>query len=266
MNESQKTSYSPTQIDPSTMLWSPDRIPDDPSLMSFGVNTVTGKEVLLPLHSRILMSGLSKSGKSWAMRPLAAAAHKRGELVILDPKGHEGQLWSSSCRVAISPDEVSQAIDYVYDDMIQRRKDMRYRCLNVWDGQQITLLVEEGRSLVSYLDNHPERSRLLNRLLSLTHLGRSSGVALWWITSNPLTGGEHPGAFREIVYGTDICFAFRCANPIQSRTILGAESQCAPHKIPSDISWAGHGYLSDYGTDLVRAWFMDDAAVRKYCS
>ena len=74
-------------------LWTPDRIPSDPLTMSLGLDTETGDEVLIPFDERLLVSGASGTGKSWSFRPLMATAHLRGDLLLIDGKGEEANIW-----------------------------------------------------------------------------------------------------------------------------------------------------------------------------
>ncbi|MBK3534601.1 DUF87 domain-containing protein, partial [Streptomyces sp. MBT72] len=61
----------------------------------WGVNTITGEPVMVPLGRRMLVAGTSGSGKSWSTRALLAEASEYVDhrLVVIDPKRVEAINW-----------------------------------------------------------------------------------------------------------------------------------------------------------------------------
>lgn len=244
--------------DGTSSLWTPDLIPSDPGLMSLGVDTETGEQVLVPFDERLLVSGASGTGKSWSTRPLMATAHLRGDLVLIDGKGEEANIWEKVCRVAIESDEIDAAIDETHAEMTRRKRDMKARRLSVWDGRQITVVIDEGQVVLSQVARDKDR---LQRLVELSSLGRSRGVVLWWATQYPVTDGRAPGVHNLIAPNLLTRFSLRVAGTTQAQVALDDCAHYAPHQIPQGKEWRGHGYLKGYGPRMIRTWTLDDAGV-----
>ncbi len=239
-------------------LWTPDRIPADPLVMSLGLDTETGDEVLVPFDERLLVSGASGTGKSWSTRPLLGAAHLRGDLVLIDGKGEEANIWEPICRTAVERDEVEDVVDQAHAEMTRRKRDMKARRISVWDGPQLTVLVDEGQVVLAMISNDKER---LQRLIELSSLGRSRGVVLWWATQYPITDGSAPGVHKLIAPNLLTRFSLRVAGTTQAQVALDDCAHYAPQQIPADRAHRGHGYLKGYGPRMIRTWTLDDAGV-----
>ncbi|WP_405653183.1 FtsK/SpoIIIE domain-containing protein [Streptomyces sp. NBC_01386] len=240
-------------------LWTPDRIPADPLMMSLGLDTETGDEVLIPFDERLLVSGASGTGKSWSFRPLMATAHLRGDLLLIDGKGEEANVWESVCRVAVEADEIADAIDAAHAEMTRRKHDMKKRGISVWDGRQLTVPIDEGQVVLAAIARDKDR---LQRLIELSSLGRSRGVVLWWATQYPLTDGSAPGVHKLIAPNLLTRFSLRVAGTTQAQVALDDCAHYAPHQIPDGREYRGHGYLKGYGPRMLRTWTLDDAGVR----
>ncbi|RZU29474.1 S-DNA-T family DNA segregation ATPase FtsK/SpoIIIE [Streptomyces sp. BK022] len=241
-------------------LWTPDRIPADPLAMSLGLDTETGDEVLIPFDERLLVSGASGTGKSWSFRPLMATAHLRGDLLLIDGKGEEATVWEHACRVAVESDEITAGVDDAHAEMTRRKADMKQRGISVWDGRQLTVVVDEGQVILALISKDKER---LQRLIELSSLGRSRGVVLWWATQYPLTDGGAPGVHKLIAPNLLTRFSLRVAGTTQAQVALDDCAHYAPHQIPEGREYRGHGYLKGYGPRMLRTWTLDDAGVRK---
>ncbi|WP_207634430.1 type IV secretory system conjugative DNA transfer family protein [Candidatus Frankia alpina] len=239
--------------------WTSARIPADPAAMSVGVDTETGEEVLVAFDERMLISGASGSGKSWAARPLMATAHLRGDLVFVDGKGEEATLWDGICRVAVTPAEIDLTIDEVHAEMTRRAIELKRRRLSRWDGPQLTVLIDEGQVVLAQVRRDKGR---LQRLVELSSLGRSRGVVLWWATQYPVTDGSAPGVDKMIAPNLLTRFSLRVASSVQAQVALDDCADYAPQQIPDGRQYRGHGYLKDYGPRLIRTWTLDDTAVR----
>ncbi|MER7576329.1 ATP-binding protein [Streptomyces sp. NPDC126514] len=240
-------------------LWTPDRIPADPTVMSLGLDTETGDEVLIPFDERLLVSGASGTGKSWSFRPLMATAHLRGDLLLIDGKGEEANIWDSACRVAVERDEITDTVDDAHAEMTRRKVDMKKRGISVWDGRQLTVVVDEGQVILALISKDKDR---LQRLIELSSLGRSRGVVLWWATQYPLTDGGAPGVHKLIAPNLLTRFSLRVAGTTQAQVALDDCAHYAPHQIPEGREYRGHGYLKGYGPRMLRTWTLDDAGVR----
>jgi S-DNA-T family DNA segregation ATPase FtsK/SpoIIIE len=240
-------------------LWTPDRIPADPLMMSLGLDTETGEEVLMPFDERLLISGASGTGKSWSSRPLMATAHLRGDLLFIDGKGEEANIWEQVCRVAVERDEIEHAIDEAHAEMNRRRREMKRRGISVWDGRQLTVFVDEGQVVLAAVKQDADR---LQRLIELSSLGRSRGVVLWWATQYPVVDGGAPGVHKLIAPNLLTRVSLRVAGTTQAQVALDDCAHYAPHQIPDGREYRGHGYLKGYGPRLIRTWTLDDDGVR----
>ncbi|KFK91559.1 hypothetical protein IX27_00625 [Streptomyces sp. JS01] len=240
-------------------LWTPDRIPTDPLMMSLGLDTETGDEVLVPFDERLLVSGASGTGKSWSFRPLIATAHLRGDVILIDGKGEEANIWENVCRVAVEADEITATVDDGHAEMTRRKHDMKKRGISVWDGRQLTVVIDEGQVILALIQRDKDR---LQRLIELSSLGRSRGVVLWWATQYPLTDGAAPGVHKLIAPNLLTRFSLRVAGTTQAQVALDDCAHYAPHQIPDGREYRGHGYLKGYGPRMLRAWTLDDTGVR----
>lgn len=249
-----------SKVDTSPMLWTPARMHADPQhYATLGINTETGDEVAVQFDERLLICGASGTGKSWSTRPLLAHAHLNGDLILLDGKGEEGNVWENVCRVGRDADEIVALILAAHAEMNERRDDMRARGLSVWDGGQLTVFVDEGQVVLALL--HGERE-LMQKLRELASLGRSRGIVLWWATQKPTMSGSAPGIDSQMAGNLLQRFALRVASEQEARTALDDCAHYGPQQIPDDRSMRGHGYLKGYGPSLIRTLTMDDNGVR----
>ncbi|MFF8281073.1 MarR family transcriptional regulator [Streptomyces lateritius] len=245
--------------DGTSAMWTPDLVPADPQMMSLGLDTETGEPVVIPFDERMLIAGASGTGKSWSTRPLLATAHLRGDLVLIDGKGEEGTVWESVCRVAVEADEIETVIDEIHAEMNARKRDMKRRGISVWDGPQLTVLVDEGQVVLAQVKGDADR---LQRLIELSSLGRSRGIVLWWATQKPVMSGAAPGVHNLIAPNLLTRFSLRVADATEAQTALDDCADYQPQKIERGKEWRGHGYLKDYGPRIIRTWTLDDAGVR----
>lgn len=238
--------------------WTPDRIPADALMMSLGIDTETGDEVLIPFDERMLVAGASGTGKSWSTRPLMATAHLRGDFVLIDGKGEEANEWDGICRTAVEFDEIDALIDELHAEMTRRKLDMRARKISVWDGDQLTALVDEGQVVLASVGKDKER---LQRLIELSSLGRSRGIVLWWATQKPTMSGGAPGVHNLIAPNLLTRFCLRVADQQEAMTALDDCADYLPQKIDRAKSYRGHGFLKDYGPRLIRTWTLSNEGV-----
>jgi IclR helix-turn-helix domain/FtsK/SpoIIIE family len=239
--------------------WTPDLMPADPLMMSLGLDTETGEEVLIPFDERMLIAGASGTGKSWSSRPLMATAHLRGDFVLIDGKGEEANEWEGICRCAVELDEIDDVIDEIHDEMNRRKADMKRRRISVWDGPQLTVEVDEGQVVLASVKKDADR---LQRLIELSSLGRSRGIVLWWATQKPTMSGSAPGVHNLIAPNLLTRVCLRVADAQEAQTALDDCADYLPQKIERGKEWRGHGYLKDYGPRLIRTWTLDNEGVR----
>lgn len=239
--------------------WTPDRMPADPFVMSLGLDTETGEEVLIPFDERMLVAGASGTGKSWSTRPLMATAHLRGDFVLIDGKGEEANEWDGVCRCAVDFGEIDAVVDEIHDEMGSRKADMKARKISVWDGPQLTVLIDEGQVVLASVGKDKDR---LQRLIELSSLGRSRGIVLWWATQKPVMSGGAPGVHSLIAPNLLTRFCLRVADAQEAQTALDDCADYQPQKIDRGKEWRGHGYLKDYGPRMIRTWTLGNEGVR----
>lgn len=249
-----------SKVDTRPMIWTPDRMHDDPQhFASLGINTETGEPVAVQFDERLLICGASGTGKSWSTRPLLAHAHLNGSLIMLDGKGEEGNVWDGICRVGNETDEIVWLIRAVHEEMQRRKRILKDKGLSVWTGEQLTVFVDEGQVILALLKGD---AALMQQLRELASLGRSRGIVLWWATQKPTMSGSAPGIDSQMAGNLLQRFALRVATENEARTALDDCAHYGPQSIPDDRAMRGHGYLKGYGPALLRTWTMDDAAVR----
>lgn len=239
--------------------WTPDRMPVDPFMMSLGLDTETGEEVLIPFDERMLIAGASGTGKSWSTRPLMATAHLRGDFVLIDGKGEEANEWDGICRTAVEFEEIDDVIDEIHAEMNRRKADMKARKISVWDGRQLTVEIDEGQVVLASVGKDKDR---LQRLIELSSLGRSRGIVLWWATQKPVMSGSAPGVHNLIAPNLLTRFCLRVADAQEAQTALDDCADYQPQKIDRGKEWRGHGYLKDYGPRMIRTWTLGNEGVR----
>lgn len=260
-----------------------------PGITSLGVDTVTGKEVHLPLHSQIQICGAKGSGKSWAMRPLMAAAYCNPmyELVYIDPKMVEGIIWKHLIRTAIGSDEIPDTLDWVDGELSRRAHLMSSKNATVWDpktmGPYLIVVVDEGRDTLSTLKLQEKQLAKMARaasrsedgmedfdvtpgmlkLIRASSMGRAWGVFVWWATQYPIVSNtNNPGIDTNIDANADYRFSLRVAKEAHSRIALDTDSDYGPHLIPAGEANRGHGYLGGHGPNLIRTWTVNDDMVK----
>lgn len=262
--------------DGTSSAWTPERMPtgkDQELLMSLGLDTETGEEVLINFDERLLIAGASGTGKSWSSRPLMAHAHLRGDLVLIDAKGDEANVWDGVCRCVVEADDICDMIEILHAEMHRRKAEMKRRRISVWDGPQLTVSVDEGQVALAILaaadkikmdlgDGEKVGRGLVQKAVELSSLGRARGIVLWWFTQKPIMSGPAPGVHNLIAPNLLQRFSLRVADEVEARTALDDCAHYGPNLIPDDRSYRGHGYLKGYGPRLIKTWTMDDDAVR----
>lgn len=193
----------------------------DPARPVFGLDTITGAEVVIPLGERLLIAGMSGAGKSVASRPLLYAASE-GEahaLVIIDLKQVEGRLWDHRARVASDAEAVRAVVAELVAEMTDRLATMPKGMDTLTPTPRrprITVVVDEGAEVSTVVKDAVEG------LETLARMGRAACIDLWWMTQKPTIGDGIP---RQVApqMSTRICLAV--STPTEARVVLGEDAQ-----------------------------------------
>lgn len=192
-----------------------------PSATSFGVDTVTGDQVVVPLGERLLIAGRSGAGKSVASRPLLwlASEGETNSLVIIDLKKAEGRLWDHRARVASTPVAVVDVVDELVAEQTYRL-DALPKGQATWtptpEHPRLTVVVDEGAEAMTAAKD------ALEGLESLARMGRAACIDLWWMTQKPTIGDGIPKQIAPQM-STSVCLAVR--TPAEARVVLGEDAQ-----------------------------------------
>jgi MarR family len=233
------------------LLWHPDRT-------SFGVDTITGNLVTVPLGERLLIAGRSGAGKSVASRPLLydASEGATNALVILDLKRVEGRLWDHRARVAMTPAAVVALVEELVEEM-HRRLDVLPKGKATWtptpDRPRITVVVDEGAEIVT------AAKAALEGLETIARMGRAACIDLWWMTQKPTIGDGIPRQIAPQV-STSICLAVK--TPAEARVVLGEDAQAKGWNA-DELPAPGVALVRDgkRKPHPIRVRYMDDATV-----
>jgi hypothetical protein len=196
------------------LKWTPER-------NTFGVDTVTGKQVTIPLGERLLIAGMSGAGKSVCSRPLLydASEGESNALVIIDLKQVEGRLWDHRARVASDPEDVITVVDELVEEM-HSRLSVLPKGQDKWtptpERPRITVVVDEGAEVVTAAKD------ALEGLETLARMGRAACVDLWWMTQKPTIGDGIPKQIAPQL-STRICLCV--STPTEARVVLGEDAQ-----------------------------------------
>ncbi|SCY77580.1 DNA segregation ATPase FtsK/SpoIIIE, S-DNA-T family [Streptomyces sp. 136MFCol5.1] len=205
----------------------------------WGVDTVTGEPVMVPLGRRMLVAGTSGSGKSWSTRALLAEGSEAEDhrLVVIDPKRVEAMNWQHRARAAITPDEVLD----VTDDLVA---EMHERLALIPRGQdviaisaerpRITVFVDEGAEVIAMAatprarptkedPGDPDWGRIMDNLRTLARMARAAEIILIWATQKPTmdrNGGIDPQISAQITYRA----ALALSTSGESRVVFGEDA------------------------------------------
>lgn len=211
----------------------------------WGIDTVTGEPVMVPLGRRMLIAGTSGSGKSWSTRALLAegSEYEDHRLVVIDPKRVEAINWQHRARTAITPDEVLDVTDELVAEM-HERLELVPRGKDVIeispDRPRITVFVDEGAEVISMAkakkrgDDGPDYSRIMENLGTLARMARATEIILIWATQKPTMdskGGIDPQISAQITYRA----ALALSTSGEARVVFGddaTEKGWHAHELP----------------------------------
>ncbi|OEJ93120.1 helix-turn-helix transcriptional regulator [Streptomyces thermolilacinus] len=191
---------------------------------AFGVDTVTGDEVRIPLGQRLLIAGRSGAGKSWSARPLLfdASEGEAHRLVVIDLKRVEARNWEHRARTATTPDAAEEVVAELVEEMLERL-DLVPRgedtITPTTDTPRITVFVDEGAEVVTTAKD------ALPGLESIARMGRAACIDLWWATQKPTMSGSSPGIPAQIAPQLSTVVSLAVSTPTEARTVLGEDAQ-----------------------------------------
>lgn len=196
----------------------------------WGVNTVTGKSVPVPLGRRMLVAGTSGSGKSWSARPILAEASDRDDhrLVVLDMKRIEARLWKRRARIAVTPDQIAEVLAELVAEMFDRL-DM------IPDGRdtvaisstlpRLTVFVDEGSELIAVAKGDRKAyGSILSDLRTLARMGRAAEIVLVWATQKPMLTGDSPGLDTQIAAQITCRMSLAVSTGTEASVIFGDDA------------------------------------------
>jgi hypothetical protein len=210
--------------------------PGDP----WGVDTVTGEPVHVPLGRRMLVAGTSGAGKSWSTRAILAEASETADhrLVVIDPKRVEAINWQHRARVAITPDEVLDVTDELYAEMVER-EGLVPRGEDVIQISErrprITVFVDEGAEVIAMskakrakgTEDDPgdsDWSRIIENLRSIARRARAAEIILIWATQKPTMSGEGHGIDSQIAGQITYRASLALSGAAESRVVFGDDA------------------------------------------
>jgi hypothetical protein len=247
---------------------------------TFGIDTITGEVVDVPLGQRLLIAGMSGAGKSVASRPLLykASEGETNVLVIIDLKKVEGRLWDHRARVASTAEEVVEVVEELVAEMTYRL-DILPKGKAKWTPSRahpsITVVVDEGAEAIEQASAVPvvvghtdkgkpivEKHNAVAGLGSIARMGRAGEIHLWWMTQKPTMSGPDMGIPPQIAsqMGTRICLCVSTAS--EARTVLGEDAQAKGWNA-EDLPAPGVAFVRDgkRKPHQIAVRFMDDHQV-----
>jgi S-DNA-T family DNA segregation ATPase FtsK/SpoIIIE len=244
---------------------------------AFGVDMVTGEDVRVPLGLRLLIAGMSGSGKSTASRPLLADASEgpTNALVIIDLKQVEGRLWDHRARVASTPEDVIALVDELADELTERLDVLpkgQATLIPTAARPRITVVVDEGAEVASACTKVPvvtgytesgkavvEKRDAMPGLDTIARMGRAACIDLWWMTQSPTYGDGVP---RQIAKQLGTRIGLAVESPSEARVVFGESAQEKGWKA-DELPMPGVAMVRDgkRGPDPVKVRYMTDAQV-----
>ena len=205
----------------------------------WGVDTVTGEPVMVPLGRRMLIAGTSGSGKSWSTRALLAEGSEAPDhrLVVIDPKRVEAINWEHRARTAIGIEDVLDVTDELVEEMHERLALVPRGQDVIQISEQrprITVFVDEGAEVIAMAKTprargskddpgDPDWSRIMANLRTLARMARAAEIILIWATQKPTmdaNGGIDPQISAQITYRA----ALALSTSSESRVVFGEDA------------------------------------------
>jgi S-DNA-T family DNA segregation ATPase FtsK/SpoIIIE len=214
----------------------------------WGVDTVTGDPVMVPLGRRMLIAGTSGAGKSWSTRAVLAEASETEDhrLVVVDPKRVEAINWQHRARTAIELDEVLEVSDELVAEMHERLA-LVPRGRDVIEispeRPRITVFVDEGAEVKAMAKTprqkptkedpgDPDWSRIMRNFRTLARMGRAAEIILVWATQKPTMDEGNGGIDAQISAQITYRAALALSTSAEARTVFGEDA--------TDKGWHAH--------------------------
>ncbi|WP_406321908.1 helix-turn-helix domain-containing protein [Streptomyces sp. NBC_01637] len=194
----------------------------------WGIDTVTGDPVMVPLGRRMLVAGASGSGKSWSTRALLGEASEYADhrLVLIDRKRVEALNWQHRARTAVTPDEILAATDELMAEMDERlllvprgRDTIEISA----DKPRITVFVDEGGELITAAKSKAY-DRIMENLRSLARMGRAAEIVVIWATQKPTMSGEGHGIDSQIAAQITVRASLYLSTAGESMNVFGSDA------------------------------------------
>ncbi|WP_327681896.1 FtsK/SpoIIIE domain-containing protein [Streptomyces sp. NBC_00467] len=193
----------------------------------WGIDTITGEPVMVPLGRRMLVAGTSGSGKSWSTRALLAEASETEDhrLVVIDPKRVEALNWEHRARTAVHPDDVLTVSDELVAEMHDRLELIprgRDTIAITPTTPRITVFVDEGAEIIS-MSGQKGYGRIMDNFRTLARMARAGEIILIWATQKPTmdkNGGIDPQISAQITYRA----ALALSTSGESRVVFGEDA------------------------------------------
>lgn len=244
---------------------------------ALGVDMTTGEDVRVGLGHRMLIAGMSGSGKSTASRPLLfdASEGPTNVLVIIDLKKVEGRLWDHRARVAHTPEEVVALVEELVEELNERLDSLpkgQATLRPTAERPRITVVVDEGAEVISECtdvelvtgvtdkgNEITEKFNALKGLGTIARMGRAPAIDLWWMTQSPTYGDGVP---RQIAKQLGHRIGLSVESPSEARVVFGESAQDKGYKA-DELPIPGVAMIRDgkRGSDEVKVRFMDDDQV-----
>ncbi|MFJ4813830.1 FtsK/SpoIIIE domain-containing protein [Streptomyces longwoodensis] len=194
----------------------------------WGIDTVTGEPVHVPLGRRVLVAGTSGAGKSWSTRAILAEASETPDhrLVVIDPKRVEAINWQHRARIAVTPDEVLEVTDELYAEMVEREQliPRGQDVIAISERRpRITVFVDEGAEVIA-MAKAKGYERIIENLRSVARRARAAEVILIWATQKPTMSGEGHGIDSQIAGQITYRASLALSSAGESRVVFGDDA------------------------------------------
>jgi len=194
----------------------------------WGVDTVTGEPVHVPLGRRVLVAGTSGAGKSWSTRAILAEASETEDhrLVVIDPKRAEAINWQHRARVAVTPDEVLEVTDELYAEMVEREQliPRGQDVIAISRARpRITVFVDEGAEVIA-MARARGYDRIIDNLRSIARRARAAEIILIWATQKPTMSGDGHGIDSQIAGQITYRASLALSSAGESRVVFGDDA------------------------------------------
>ena len=194
----------------------------------WGIDTVTGDPVMVPLGRRMLVAGASGSGKSWSTRALLGEASEYADhrLVLIDRKRVEALNWQHRARTAVTPDEILAATDELMaelDDrllLVPRGRDT----IEISTAKpRITVFVDEGGELITAA-KAKGYERIMENLRTVARMGRAAEIVMIWATQKPTMTGEGHGIDSQIAAQITVRASLYLSTAGETMNVFGSDA------------------------------------------